>query len=156
MPDLVDKLKEIKDLGYEIKLDTNGTNPEVIEKLISLKLVDYFAMDIKTSFDQYPIITDSFVNIEKIKKSIFLIMNSGVEYEFRTTLIKEFHNEDVIKEIAKMIAGAKKYRLQLYIDTDNCIAHGFHEVELDEAKCFLEILKDHIVDVALRGYKLDL
>lgn len=155
MPDLVDKLTAIKELGYDIKLDTNGTHPEVIEKLIKLELVDYIAMDIKSSLKEYPKIVDSFVNLETIKKSIELIMNSGIDYEFRTTIIDEFHNNEVIKDIAQLISGAKKYRLQLYIDTDNCISHGFHEVSLEKANVFIEILKSHIDDVALRGYKLE-
>ena len=82
-------------------------------------------------------------------------MNSGVDYEFRTTLIDEFHNDEVIEEIATLLDGAKKYRLQLYVDTENCIAHGYKEVSLEKANHFIDILKSHIIDVALRGYRLD-
>ena len=154
MKDLKDKIKQIKDLGYLVKLDTNGTNPDVVKDLVKENLIDYIAMDIKASFATYPKITNSRVDINKIKESIDFIMHSGVDYEFRTTLVKEFHTKEDITQMAKEIDGAKKMRLQLFIDNENCIVRGLHEVETKEANEFLEILKNHVSDVALRGYKL--
>ena len=154
MFDLKDKIKQIKDLGFKVKLDTNGTNPHVIKELVKDNLLDYIAMDIKSSFATYPKITNSKVNIDKIKESIDFIMHSGVDYEFRTTLVKEFHTKEDITQMAKEIEGAKKMRLQLFIDNENCIVRGLHEVEPKEAHEFMNILKNHVSDVALRGYKL--
>ena len=152
MPDLIDKISAIKDLGYKVKLDSNGTRPEVIKKLVELNLLDYIAMDIKSSFDTYPDITDSFVNINKIKESINFIENCGLDYEFRTTLIKEYHTKEDIEKMGQALKGAKKMRLQLFVDSDTCIQRGLHEVELKEALEFKEILKKYIPDVELRGY----
>ena len=85
---LYDFIKEIKSLGFAVKLDTNGTNPIIVEKLINDNLLDYIAMDIKAPFDKYTKITGVGVDIENIKRSIELIKNSSVDYEFRTTVLK--------------------------------------------------------------------
>lgn len=153
MPDLKEKIEAIKDLGYLVKLDSNGTRPEIIKDLVESHLIDYIAMDVKSSLETYPLITNARVNTDKIVESINYIKSCGIDYEFRTTLIDEFHDEEDMKEIAKLISGAKKYRLQKYVDREGCIAHGFHEVPLEVAKKYLEILKNHIDDVALRSYE---
>ena len=153
MPDLKEKIEAIKDLGYLVKLDTNGTRPEVVKDLVESGLIDYIAMDVKSSLETYPLITDARVNTDKIKESIEYIKSCGVDYEFRTTLIAEYHDEEDIKSMAELVGNAKKFRLQKYVDREGCIAHGFHEVPLEEAKKFMEILKSHIVDVALRSYE---
>ena len=115
-PDLPAYFKEIKDKGFLIKLDTNGSNPKLLENLLNFGLVDYIAMDIKSSldFDNYSKaagIKDKIV-LEKVKDSIELIMNSKVDYEFRTTVVPLLHSNETIMEIARYIAGAKKYVLQ--------------------------------------------
>lgn len=152
MRDLKEKIYQIRELGYKIKLDSNGSHPEVIKDLVSEGLLDYIAMDVKASFDTYPLITNSKVNIDKIKESIEFIKSCGVDYEFRTTLVKEYHDLEDIKKMSEDIGPAKRMRLQLFVDNDNCIQTGLHEVPLDEANQFVEILKSHISDVALRGY----
>ncbi|MBR2386976.1 anaerobic ribonucleoside-triphosphate reductase activating protein, partial [bacterium] len=86
--DLADFIKRVKDMGFLVKLDTNGCSPEILEKLINEKLLDYIAMDIKNSIDNYNKVVRNFTDKEKILKSINLIMNSGVDYEFRTTTLK--------------------------------------------------------------------
>lgn len=110
---LPNALQEIKNLGYKIKLDTNGTNPDMLEILFEQRLVDYVAMDIKTTFDKY---VDLGYNgsIENLKKSISLIKNCAPNYEFRTTVVPELVNEDNIFEIIEPIKGAYLYVLQLY------------------------------------------
>lgn len=154
MKDLEDKISQIKELGYKIKLDSNGTHPEVIKKLVEQKLIDYIAMDIKSSFDTYMDITDVFVNLDKIRESIDYIMSCGIDYEFRTTLIAEYHTEEDIRKMAQELDGAKRMRLQLFVDSDSCIKRGLHEVDLETAKKYVEILKEHIEDVNLRGYTI--
>lgn len=152
MPDLKNKISQIRELGYKIKLDSNGSHPEKIKELVEEGLLDYIAMDVKASFDTYPSITNSRVNIDKIKESIEYIKSCGVDYEFRTTLVAEYHDEEDIRKMSEDIGPAKRMRLQLFVDNDNCIKTGLHEVPLVEARKFEEILKSHIDDVALRGY----
>lgn len=151
--DLVNQIKEIKKLGFKIKLDTNGSNPKILKELIENNLIDYVAMDIKNKLDKYNLTTGvSNLNINPIIESINLIMSSQIEYEFRTTIIDEFHNKEDIVEIAKMIKGAKKYRLQKYVDRDGCIVSGFHEIEKSVALDIADTVKEYINDVELRGY----
>ncbi|MBE6133497.1 MAG: anaerobic ribonucleoside-triphosphate reductase activating protein [Erysipelotrichaceae bacterium] len=153
MPDLKEKIEAIKDLGYLIKLDSNGTRPEVIKDLVESHLIDYIAMDVKSSLETYPLITNARVNTDKIVESINYIKSCGIDYEFRTTLIDEFHDEEDIRQMAELVGNAKRFRLQKYIDREGCISHGFHEVPLEVAKKYMEILKSHIDDVALRSYE---
>ncbi len=112
--DLIKFLKKIKDMNYLVKLDSNGTNPDVIKEAIKLNLVDYLAMDIKAPLEKYKNITGVDVDTTKIKKSIDLIMNSGMDYEFRTTVVKSQLSKDDIREIGKLIKGAKLYILQKF------------------------------------------
>ena len=152
MPDLIDKIKEIKKIGYLVKLDTNGTNPKMLKQLVNDKLVDFVAMDIKSSLDKYPLITDSKVNLDAIKESIDFLINGTIDYEFRTTLINEYHDLEDIKKIAKLINGAKKYRLQKFVDREGCLSHDLHEVDKDAALTFINELRKTLTNVDLRGY----
>ena len=115
--DLIEFIKKIRDLGFLIKLDTNGTNPEMLKEIIDQKLVNYLAMDIKAPFSKYEEITRMPVNIEKIKQSVEMIKNSGLNYEFRTTLVKKLLSSEDIEQIGRDIAGAKQYFLQKFVST---------------------------------------
>lgn len=108
-------IRDIKNMGFLVKLDTNGSRPEILEKLIVDNLIDYLAMDIKAPFTKYNKITGVPVKIEKIKESIDIIMSSKVEYEFRTTVVKKLLNKEDLLNIAKGIKGAKRYYIQKYI-----------------------------------------
>ena len=145
-------IEEVKMLGYLVKIDSNGTNPEVLKELIDEGLIDFIAMDIKNSFNKYDETSGVKVNHNNIKASIELIMNSGVDYEFRTTIINEYHDQEDMLEIAKMIKGAKKYRLQKFTDHGTCINDNLHEVDIKKAQEFVEILKPYISNTELRGY----
>jgi pyruvate formate lyase activating enzyme len=114
-PDLPRFMRGIKKMGYLIKLDTNGSNPEMLDRIIKYGLVDYIAMDIKAPLTKYSKITQTNVDIEKIARSIQLIFESGIEYEFRTTVVKELLNIEDILDIGSMIRGAKLYVLQRFI-----------------------------------------
>jgi len=116
-PDLIKVMEKIKDMGFLIKLDTNGTHPEVLEKIITKKLADYLAMDIKAPLKNYAKIVGRYVATKKLKKSINLIMNSGVKYEFRTTVVKSLINQNDLEKIAQEIRGAENYYLQNFIPT---------------------------------------
>ena len=111
LPEFIEKINA---LGYAVKLDTNGTNPEVLEKLIANKQLDYIAMDIKGTLAQYEEICEVPVDEEAIIRSIKLIMNSGTDYEFRTTVCRQFMTTQNLPELCEMIKGAKKYCLQSF------------------------------------------
>jgi pyruvate formate lyase activating enzyme len=121
--DLPDFIKKIKKLGFLVKLDTNGSNPGMLEKLFREKLIDYIAMDIKAPLGvkskisnlkskKYEKVVGAKINLNKIKKSIELVKNSGVDYEFRTTVVPVLHTKEDIIQIAREISSAKKYFLQ--------------------------------------------
>ncbi len=116
--DLTEFIRNIKKMGFLVKLDSNGTRPEVLENLIQENLVDYFAMDIKAPFSKYRDVVNYSLNTDNIKKSIDIIMNSGIDYEFRTTIEKSMLTENDIFEIVDQIIGAKKYYLQMFRNTD--------------------------------------
>ena len=112
---LFDFVQKVKSLGFAVKLDTNGTNPAMLKNLIDAKLLDYIAMDIKSPLDKYELITGRSIRKEDISKSIELIMTSGVDYEFRTTVVKSMLDLDDFVKIGEMINGAKQYYLQKFI-----------------------------------------
>ena len=113
--DLKDFIIKIKELGFLVKLDTNGTNPDIIQNLIEKNLLDYIAMDIKAPLSKYKNIVNIDINLENIQKSIDLIMNSNIDYEFRTTVIKSQLNYNDFEEIGKLINGANRYYLQKFV-----------------------------------------
>lgn len=112
--DIVEFVKKIKNLGFLVKLDTNGTRPDVLKKLFDLKLLDFVAMDIKNQLKKYDQTTSVIGDKERIKISVELIKNSQLPYEFRTTVVPGLHQEKDFEEIARWIGGAKKYYLQEY------------------------------------------
>ena len=135
--DIKDYIKKIKDLGYLVKIDTNGCNPKLLKELIDLKLVDYIAMDIKNIYSKYDITSGVKVNIDNIKKSISIIENSGIDYEFRTTIVKEFHSTQDIKEILSYISSNSNYYIQNFKNSNDVFNRNlssFSEEELVEMK----------------------
>lgn len=135
--DIKDYIKKIKNLGYLVKIDTNGCNPKLLKELIDLKLVDYIAMDIKNIYSKYDITSGVKVNIDNIKKSISIIENSGIDYEFRTTIVKEFHSTQDIKEILSYISSNSNYYIQNFKNSNDVFNRNlssFSENELVEMK----------------------
>lgn len=115
--DLPTFIKNIKDMGFSVKLDTNGTNPNMIKFLIDNNLIDYIAMDIKNSPSKYNTTSNCHVDFSKIKKSINIILENKINYEFRTTIMMEKHELNDFIEISKLIQGANKYFLQKFKNT---------------------------------------
>ena len=151
--ELPEFIKKVKDLGYKVKLDSNGTNPEMLSQLAEKSLIDYVAMDIKSDKKGYPVITDvPALDLSPIEESIAFLKSGKVDYEFRTTLIKEYHSKEVIENIAKWISGAEKYFFQCFKETENCISLGLNKVDEKIAKSFLEIVKPFVKRADLRGY----
>lgn len=152
--DISELLKNIKKLGLKIKLDTNGTNPELLKSLIKDKLIDYVAMDIKNSLKKYDLITDSKVDPEKIKESVNIILSSGIEHEFRTTTLRKFHADEDFKEIALIVKGAKNYYLQNFKPAPGLIDKNLTEKESfskKELESFKKILETHVDNVVIRN-----
>jgi pyruvate formate lyase activating enzyme len=150
--DLPDFIKKIKKLGFAVKLDTNGSHPEIMEKLISEKILDYIAMDIKAPADKYNEIAGG-VGVEKIKKSVELIKNSGIDYEFRTTVVPKFHKKEDFTKIAEWLKGSKKYFLQQFYPTktlDDCLKgeKSYLKEELEE---FCEGIKPYFGHCGVRA-----
>ncbi|NBI05528.1 anaerobic ribonucleoside-triphosphate reductase activating protein [Senegalia massiliensis] len=136
-------ISKIKNKNFYVKLDTNGTNPDMLNRLVQDNLIDYIAMDIKTSFSEYNKVTNSLVDINKIKKSIKVIKNSNIDYEFRTTVCKELISEYNILDIAKHLNGSQKYILQNFRDGDTILGginkyHSYKLEKLQEIKCIIE------------------
>lgn len=113
-PDIIDFIKKIKKLGFSVKLDTNGTRPDVLKKIIDGKLVDYIAMDIKHAPEKYEAATGAKADLERVKLSVEMIMRSAIPYEFRTTVVPGIHEEEDFEKIAEWIKGAREYWLQEY------------------------------------------
>lgn len=115
--DLIEFIKEVKSLGFLVKLDTNGTHPDVLQELLNENLLDYIAMDIKAPLAKYKAITQTDIDTKIIKKSIDMIMNSGVDYEFRTTIVKSQLSVEDLRQIGELIQGAKRYYMQKFLAT---------------------------------------
>jgi pyruvate formate lyase activating enzyme len=142
---LIKLISKIKKMGFVIKLDTNGTNPDLLEKIISKEIVDYIAMDIKNVFSKYEETCGVKVDIEKIKRSISIIEDSGVEYEFRTTVNKDMHSEKAISTIIGYVKDKKRLLIQPYKYSSEQIRDVKYTEYTDED--LLKIQKKHNIDV---------
>jgi pyruvate formate lyase activating enzyme len=154
---LLEFMKMIKEKGLNVKLDTNGTNPKIIEEAIKQKVVDFIAMDIKNSLEMYEETANMKVNTENIKKSIKMIMDAGskglIDYEFRTTILPKLIGEKEINSIAQMLDGSKKYVLQQFHKQDALVDNKYREEKTylhDDLHKFKEILEKNISTVEIR------
>ena len=133
--DLKDFLRKIKELGYPIKLDTNGYMPGVLWDLMQEHLIDYVAMDIKASRDNYARAAGlPHIDISRIEESIGILKSSGIPYEFRTTVVKGIHTVAEFEKIGKWIAGCPAYYLQNYEENENCLYRMIQTEECDDVK----------------------
>lgn len=153
-PKLLYTLRVLKQLDIPVKLDTNGSRPDVIEAILKDGLVSYIAMDVKADLEHYDQVTGVSVDFEKIRASIKLIRESDIEYEFRTTLLKTVHDKAVMANILKEVKGAKKYVMQQYFENASQIKkfdYGFVTLsDLFEMKEYLESL-NLVDDIDIRG-----
>ncbi len=149
--DIAEKIMQIKEMGFLIKLDTNGSLPEILSVLT--ESVDYIAMDIKAPLEDYNEITKVNVDKTKLLESINIIKNRAKDYEFRTTLIKGFHDEERIQKMALLINGAKRYFLQKprfsrnIVDPDFKLTGNFNDSELERLK---EVITKYVKEVGIR------
>ena len=149
-PDLIPFIKRIREMGYAVKLDTNGYHPDVLSELIKDGLVDYIAMDIKTSRERYSVVAGIDIDATKIEQSAALIMGSGIDYEFRTTVVRELHSEVDFTNIGNWLSGAEKFFLQGFIDSGDCISDGLHGYDKTELCDLLNVLKVQIPSAKIR------
>ena len=151
---LKDFIKKVKALGLQVKLDTNGTNFEVLKDLIEEGLLDYVAVDIKNCVEKYPYTVGlenfDLSEIEKVKN---YLLEDHIDYEFRTTVVEQFHTVDDIEKIAKWIKGAKRYYLQNFEDHGTCIQSGLSEVGIETLEKMKEVAKPYVQEIELRGVK---
>ena len=151
-------LRKIREMGFLTKLDTNGAHPELLEQILREGLADYVAMDIKNSPGKYLLtagLTGSEAQQEallgRVRRSIRLIMEKAPDYEFRTTVVAEFHEASDFEEMGKMIAGAKNYFLQSFTDRDTVPFEGFHAPDPEDLKKYAEIVRKYVAHVEIRG-----
>ena len=150
-PTLKDFIKRIKEMGLAVKLDTNGTNPELLSELIEEGLVDYVAMDIKNAPEKYSLTAGCEVDIEKVKKSVSLLLSEKVDYEFRTTVVKELHSEEDFLRISEWISGAKRYFLQTFKDSGDLIGSGFSAYSEAETEALLKVILTNVPNAQIRS-----
>ena len=149
--DLIEFIKQVKSIGYKVKLDTNGTNPEIIKTLIDNNLLDYIAMDIKNDLSRYEHTSGTSMAKESILKSIDIIKDADIEYEFRTTVVKELHDEESFQNITKIIGHVTNYSLQYYEETENVINPGYHTPSDDEMNLYYKIMQNTANHVVIKG-----
>lgn len=150
--DLPSFIAKIKDLGFKIKLDTNGTNPDILKYLCDNKMIDYVAMDIKNSQEKYKgTIGVQSLDLNNIMKSITYLQTNPILFEFRTTVVKELHSKEDLITLAKEISGHSHYFLQSFVSSDNQIRKGFSSYSLDELTDILHAIKVYLPNASLRG-----
>lgn len=147
--DLPEFIEKIKSLGLKVKLDTNGSNYLMLKDLLDRNLLDYVAMDLKNDFEGYPDIVGVKPNMDNIKKSMDLLKSSKIPFEFRTTIIKEFHDMDKLKKLVKLVDGSK-YFIQNFQDSEFVVDKSLHEFSSEELEEIKETFKD-FTNVEVRG-----
>ena len=150
-PNLTLFIQRVKDLGLKVKLDTNGSNPEIIKKLLKEDLVDYIAMDIKTDFDKYGDIIKINWNMDNIKKSIKLIKESTIEHEFRTTINKNDHTIEDLRRICEYLGPDENYYIQNFEQSDYVLDKSLKSFSKDELIRIEKKLKKEFPNVKVRG-----
>ena len=149
--DLPDLLNDIKNLGFQVKLDTNGTNPKILESVLRDGLCDYVAMDIKNSPTKYALTCGGVDVLDTVRKSASVLMEGSVEYEFRTTVMHPYHEVSDFIEIGKWLQGAKKYFIQGFVDSGDLLSQECTALTETEVKALLSAVQEYIPNTQLRG-----
>ena len=150
--DLEDFIRKIRKIGYPVKLDTNGTHPEILKSLAEKNLIQMTAVDIKACPENYPSLTGLLKpDLDAVKQTVDFLLHGTLDYEFRTTVVRELHSEEDFRRIGTWLKGAKAYYLQAYKDSDEVLQPGFSSYSLEELEHFREILLESISRVEIRG-----
>jgi len=150
--DIADFIRKIKDRGFKVKLDTNGSVPNVLRALLDEGLLDYVAMDIKNTPEDYAEtcgIDDPPVDL--IQESVRILLSCAVPFEFRTTVVDELHDEEKMSTVAQWISGAQNYFLQDYTDSDNVIRKGYHSCSAQKMESIRKAVAEYVPSAKLRG-----
>ena len=143
---------EIKDMGYAVKLDTNGSFPDKLKDILALNLADYVAMDVKNCKERYgETVGLKNFDVKPVEESIDILMNSGVDFEFRTTVTKNFHTLEDMEKLAQWIKGDEKYFLQNFVDSGNLIDSSCKGVFKKQMEEMLTAVKKYVPNAQLRG-----
>lgn len=149
LPDLLEKIRA---MGFATKLDTNGYHPERLQEILNRGLVDYVAMDVKNSPAKYAATCGlETVDLDKVRRSIQLLMDGPADYEFRTTVVAEFHQAADFEAIGRMIRGARRYFLQCFTDRDSVPFGNLHAPSAQDLRAYADIVRPYVPDVNLRG-----
>lgn len=145
-------LRRVKDVGLNVKIDTNGTFPDRLKSLVSDGLVDYVAMDIKNSPEKYAVTAGApGLRLDKINESVAFLLSGAVDFEFRTTAAKELHSPEDFDEIGRWISGAPRYFIQAYKNSGNILGDGLSPMTKDEYLECLERVRPYVKNAELRG-----
>lgn len=150
-PDIEHFLSKIRDMGYKIKLDTNGAFPDKLADLIAKGLVDYVAMDVKNCKDLYSATVGCALDLSAVERSVDLLKSGVVDYEFRTTVTATFHSADSVKNMAKWLSGAKRLYLQQFVDSGDLIDPTVTGVDEETLKKYCEIAREFVPNTQIRG-----
>ena len=151
-PDIAEFIARIKQMGYAVKLDTNGSFPAKLKELAEQGLIDYAAMDVKNCPEKYSVTAGcEGLSFDDVRESIDFLLEGSIDYEFRTTVVKEFHTVDDIRSLAECIRGAKKYFLQYFVDSGEVLADGLHPVSKDEMEKMREAAAEAVPSAETRG-----
>ena len=151
-PDIMEFAAQVKELGYAVKLDTNGSFPVRLAQLMEAQLVDYVAMDIKNAPDSYgKTIGIERYNIAPVLQSVDILMNGSVPFEFRTTVVRELHQRSDFAAIGRWIKGGEPYFLQNFQDSGDLIQSGLHDYSKEILEQAAEIIRKNVPNVELRG-----
>lgn len=151
-PDIEDFIRKIKELGYAVKLDTNGSFPNKLKALVGEGLVDYVAMDIKNCREDYALTAGTKVlDVDAIMESVDYLQEGHVPYEFRTTVVKNYHTRESFKKIGQWIQGTEKYFLQNFVDSGDLVGKDTKGCSAEEMKQFLEVVQEYVPEAKLRG-----
>lgn len=149
--DLPEFLSSLKELGYSVKLDTNGTSPKILRSVIEDGLVDYVAVDIKNSPEKYALTSGGVDHLDKVKETVSLLLTGVVDYEFRTTVVSGFHEISDLESIGRWTRGAKRYFIQNFVDSGDLIDKETLGLPVHTMKEMLTAVRKYIPNAELRG-----
>ncbi len=151
-PDIEEFIRNIKDFGYAVKLDTNGSFPDKLKQLVEQGLVDYVAMDIKNCKEAYGLTAGiDHINLDNICESVSYLKEGHVPYEFRTTVVKNYHLKENFELIGQWLVGAEKYFLQNFVDSGDLISSKTKGCSKEEMEEFLQTVQKYVPSAKLRG-----
>ena len=150
-PDLVGFLQAVKEMGYAVKLDTNGMLPGRLAEVLATKLVDYVAMDIKSSLDGYPAATGTDADVSAVSDSLSILRDSGIPFELRTTAVRGIHTEADFDAIGQWIGDVPAYFIQRFVDSGQLLGSGFDAFTPEEMERLLATVRVHVPSAQLRG-----